>query len=49
MNNRNTLLAYWPVDPEEGYSAWSIPSGPNVLTAMNPPRQILVSVSAALH
>ena len=31
---------------EEAYAAWSIPSGPNILTSMNPPREIVLKVSA---
>ena len=31
---------------EEAYCAWCIPSGPNVLAAMNPPREIALKVSA---
>jgi outer membrane receptor protein involved in Fe transport len=31
---------------DEAYCAWCIPSGPNVLAAMNPPREIGIQVSA---
>ena len=31
---------------DEAYSAWSIPSGPNILTSMNPPREIVLKLSA---
>ena len=33
---------------EEEYCAWCIPSGPNVLASMNPPREIILRFSAAL-
>ena len=31
---------------DEAYSAWSIPSGPNILTSMNPPRELVLKLSA---
>jgi len=30
----------------EDYCAWCIPSGPNILAAMNPPREIAIQVRA---
>ncbi len=31
---------------DEAYSAWSLPSGPNILTSMNPPREVVLKISA---
>ena len=31
---------------EEAYSAWSIPSGPNILTSMNAPRELMLQLTA---
>ena len=44
--NRLTLSLIIRNLGEEGYCAWCIPSGPNVLAAMNPPREVALKVAA---
>lgn len=44
-NDRVTVSLIGRNLSEEGYCAWCIPSGPNVLAAMNPPREIALKVS----
>ena len=45
-NDRVTVTLIGRNLSEEGYCAWCIPSGPNVLASMNPPREIVLKISA---
>jgi outer membrane receptor protein involved in Fe transport len=45
-NDRVTVFLIGRNLSDEAYSAWSIPSGPNILTSMNPPREIILKLAA---
>ncbi|MBT8083841.1 MAG: TonB-dependent receptor [Woeseia sp.] len=44
-NDRATVSLIGRNLGDEAYAAWNIPSGPNILSSMNPPREVMLKLS----